>query len=854
MRDIIQTVGKVFASHKVRVFLVLGLVIAIVAGGVMFWRHHLKQVQNQSVVDVSSAPQLQSIPGAGNPSNQYVKAQNEQNRQEAIKARQQAKSAVPTITRPNFIGSPSWFTQSKKATTATKTTGPKKCPINQIVVKYKPNPENCTLEKLRLARQTGVTAEELVCQGCACPMVRAAGYTAGDLKNIGYSAEQLRKCGFNLQQLVSAGYNAKDLKAAGYTAKTLQSAGFTPGELKAAGFDKINCDVKALKKARAAGASASILKSAGCGVAALKAAGYTAAQLKSAGFTARELKNAGFNADQLKAAGFTASQLAAAGFSAATKANCDVASLQKARLAGDSATALRQRGCGLAALKAAGFTAAELKSAGFTAKQLKNAGFNTRQLKAAGFSAAAMKQAGFDAKQLKEAGFSAAQLKNAGFNAAQLRASGFTAGQLKNAGFNAKQLKDAGYSAADLKNAGFSAKQLKDAGFSAGQLKSAGFSAKQLKGAGFSAKQLRDAGYSASQLKNAGYSAKQLAAAGYSKGDLLRAGFTPKEAGYQPAAKPKTQTASQVTTPVTTTPSETTPTASAEVPSITANTPESRLAKFEKEQQKQLSKQQRQDKIRQTVAAMTSEGQKLLQGWSTVSAQSVEMGIKQDKKSEAKSKTAGTAADGTTGKDTAKAKKVAGSVVKAGTVMFGVLITSIDSDEKTPIMAKIVSGKYKGSKLLGSFKRVNKKLLLTFNLINEPGVEKSQSINTVAIDPETARTAMSGLVNNHYLLRYGTLFASAFLEGIADSIVSARSSVQATTFGLVSLQEPLNTEEEVLAGLGKVGKRYSEVMADNFSRPPTVRIPGGTGFGLLFMSDVTLPKPVHKDGSEIIKR
>jgi len=48
----------------------------------------------------------------------------------------------------------------------------------------------------------------------------------------------------------------------------------------------------------------------------------------------------------------------------------------------------------------------------------------------------------------------------------------------------------------------------------------------------------------------------------------------------------------------------------------------------------------------------------------------------------------------------------------------------------------------------------------------------------------------------------------------------------------------------VALGLGNAGKQYANVMAKNFSLPPTIKIPGGTGMGLLFMSDVTLPKPL----------
>ena len=48
--------------------------------------------------------------------------------------------------------------------------------------------------------------------------------------------------------------------------------------------------------------------------------------------------------------------------------------------------------------------------------------------------------------------------------------------------------------------------------------------------------------------------------------------------------------------------------------------------------------------------------------------------------------------------------------------MFAVLDTSINTDEKSPIMATIVDGPLKGAKLIGGFSRVNQRVLLTFKL------------------------------------------------------------------------------------------------------------------------------------------
>lgn len=720
---------------KMRIVLAIVAVVAL-AGGVMLYIHHRSEVNllNQGSANVSGTPDIQSIPGAGDPSNQYVNDQNQQNLNLAEKARKNATSFVPTITRPNFVGNPNEFgvlpALTPKAPAARQS---KECPIKKVVVMYKPNPASCSLNNLRLARKVGVTAEELVCQGCSCPLLKDAGYGAGDLKAIGYSAKQLRKCGFTLGQLVAAGYSAADLKNAGFSAKALANHGFTPGQLAAAGFSN--------------------------------------AQIKHAGFTAAQLKKAG---------------ILSAANKKATSTNCSVKRLKKLRAEGVSALALKNQGCGLVALKAAGYTAAQLKAAGFTAAQLKKAGYTAAQLKAAGFSAS--------------------QLRNAGFSAAALKKAGFTAAQLKQAGFNA------------------------------GQLKAAGFSASQLKAAGFSAKQLHNAGFTAAQLKQAGYNAAQLKKAGYTKGDLLRAGFTPNQAGYKTAsssAQESKQSGSAAKHGGSSNANANG--AGATMPSIVANTPEAKLAKIAKLEQQQMNAQQRADAVAQMQGAMAMQAQTLMSGWSNHGTQTLA-------KAPATVSNNNSNSSGENGNNSGNNS---GPVVKAGTVMFAVLDTAIDSDEKSPIMAKIVTGPLKGAKLLGQFTRVNKRLLLSFNLMNDPSYKDSLPLNAVAIDPDTARTALAGEVNNHYLLRYGTLFASAFLEGISNAIMSSGSTTQCSTgIGCVFQHPKLNTAQQVAVGLGSVGNRFGSALGNVYDTPPTIKIPGGTGIGVLVMSDLHLPANV----------
>lgn len=749
-----KTKISLFHSAKARLVIAVVAVIGVASAGVYTWQASVKRNALQSTGSVISVPQIESVPGAGNPSMEYVKQQDIENVQKAEQARAQGTSAVPTINRGSFVGSIDTFGQQSSA----------QCPLDPSSLPA-PDPESCTVDSLQRARESGVRALELRCKGCTCPSLKTAGYTLGDLREAGMNAKILRDCGFGLNELKAAGFSAADLKAAGFTVAELKSAGFSAAELKDAGF--------------------------------------SAADLKAAGFSADELKAAGFSAADLKDAGFTPAELAAGGYAVVEPARetnpaCNPADLKKARDAGVSAQALKAKGCGVAALKAAGYTAAELRSAGFSAKELKDAGFSP--------------------KELKDAGFSARDLKGAGFNAAELKSAGFTAADLKDAGFSVKALKDAGFSGKDLKDAGFSAADLKDAGFTASQLKDAGFSAKDLRDAGFSASDLKDAGFSAEQLKAAGFSAADLTAAGYTKGDLLRAGFTPSESGFTtPAPAPLTvnpQTA-----------------ASAFVPKIKTNSPSDQLAELERLQQQRLSIQQRQDMVMQQQGSMAMQAQKLMVGWSNYNAQDRQAAVPDTN-----------SAAGAVGPAGSGDLMTGGEVVKAGDIMFAVLETSINTDEKdTPVMARIVGGPYKGGKLIGRFSLADKRVFLTFNLLNLPDRGKSVAINSVAIDPDTARTALSGEVNNHYLLKYGTLFASSFLEGMGKAVSSSGSTVETTPVGTVVVQPDLNATQSAVVALGQVGTAFGKVVGQNANIPPTVQVASGTGMGLLFMSDVTIP-------------
>ena len=766
----------------------------------------------------------------------------------------------------------------------------------------------CTADALKQAgfdakelSAAGFTPSQLLAAGFSPAQVRAASPVADDsikaagcdpqklhaLMMQGVEASRIRTLnGCSLDALKKAGFSAKDLASAGFSPQQLLNAGFTPEEVRAAqsvAKDTIKaagCDPQKLHTLMMQGVSASEISTLnGCSADALKKAGFDAAELTAAGFTPAQLLAAGFSPAQISAAGAAAVNTANDG--AIKAAGCDPEKLHALMVKGISATRIHQlNGCSASVLKQAGFdaqqladagfTPAELLSAGFTPEQLLQAGLNpagviaagrtadcsvasltaahnlgvsaatlkqtlgcsAKALKDAGYTAAELKNAGFTAADLKNAGFSVDDLRKAGFSAKDLRAAGFTAQQLKDAGFSAEQLKSAGYNAADLKAAGFSAEQLKAAGFSASDLKKAGYSAEALKKAGFGAKELKEAGFSATQLKNAGYTTAQLQKAGFSAEDSTLAGLS--EASIPTATSAVATMPSFANQPTTSTSAQ------------AANAKQ--LQDILKRQQSQIAEQRYQQKIDQRSNVMQGAAAQALSAWKTQTTQ-VYIGGTPPKNAANRGGAGGGPGEGSVAAGGAASSANDGkpAVLKAGDVVFAVLDTSVNTDEPGPILATIVSGKLKGSKLIGSFTLPNNadKMVINFNTMSVPGVAKSTGISAFAIDPNTARTALSTRANHHYLLRYGSLFAATFLEGFGNAFQSANTTITIGGPGGPSQNTTIQngvgrtTLENAVIGLATLGKSWGQVAQQQFSTPATVELCSGTGIGVLFTQDLT---------------
>jgi intracellular multiplication protein IcmE len=266
----------------------------------------------------------------------------------------------------------------------------------------------------------------------------------------------------------------------------------------------------------------------------------------------------------------------------------------------------------------------------------------------------------------------------------------------------------------------------------------------------------------------------------------------------------------------------------------------------QREQQLQLTEQQ-QKTLAAILTNMEAESKTAFQAWSEIPTQAFVQG-EGKKEDQEKNKGGNSSNTGKSGNDPDTCSSN-NTLIKAGTIFFAVLDTAVNTDEPGPIMATIVQGKFKGSKILGDVQFASQsgsndraeKVTLNFSTLSSPSDDKSIGIKGVAIDPDTARTALASAVDHHYLLRYGTLFASSFMTGYAKVISSQGGTVQTNPASgtTTTTTPPLNGRQQIFAALGQVGQNLGEATSTYFSSPNTITVNAGTGFGLLILSDVS---------------
>jgi type IV secretory pathway VirB10-like protein len=266
-----------------------------------------------------------------------------------------------------------------------------------------------------------------------------------------------------------------------------------------------------------------------------------------------------------------------------------------------------------------------------------------------------------------------------------------------------------------------------------------------------------------------------------------------------------------------------------------------REAALREAQQLAVYGQQRKDVITQMVSAMDSQANDDVSTWNKLPVQNFVKGEWSDVNGKMQSSDY-IDQSRASGRSTPEAKVL----LKAGSILFAVLETAVNSDEPGPILATIVSDALKGSKLIGSMKANYDagQITLSFDTISMPGAPSSMRISAVAIDPDTARTALASDVDNHYIWRWGSFLAASFVTGYASALASAgtttTTSINPLGGSTTTSSAPSNVSSSaaVYQGLATTGSKFGDVASRQFDMKPTITIDQGTSLGIFLTADL----------------
>lgn len=179
-------------------------------------------------------------------------------------------------------------------------------------------------------------------------------------------------------------------------------------------------------------------------------------------------------------------------------------------------------------------------------------------------------------------------------------------------------------------------------------------------------------------------------------------------------------------------------------------------------------------------------------------------------------------------------------LIPAGTILYGQTLTRTTSDAAAPIVVEVVSGKWKGSKLIGGYtvQPGTEKMVIAFTSMTMGENGDSVEVNAFAVDGRSAETAVASDVKKRYLQRYAPILGAAFLSGFANSASRVGSTVTDTGSSTTFAISAPNLTQSLWAGAGTAADAIAGDVMRNVPKGPLIILAEGWPMGILFLSPV----------------
>jgi intracellular multiplication protein IcmE len=178
-------------------------------------------------------------------------------------------------------------------------------------------------------------------------------------------------------------------------------------------------------------------------------------------------------------------------------------------------------------------------------------------------------------------------------------------------------------------------------------------------------------------------------------------------------------------------------------------------------------------------------------------------------------------------------------LIPAGRGVFAHPVLAVSSDASSPVVMQADSGPIAGDRMIGSFAKENKRLIIHINTI----VHDGQTIGTdgVVIAPDTMEAAVASNVDEHYLERFILPAAAAFVQGLGQAIATTSNTVAVLSpLGGATTSTHLNLNQQLGVAAGVSAGQIANVLNEEAPKGPTISLDANVAVGVMFLTPVIL--------------
>lgn len=177
------------------------------------------------------------------------------------------------------------------------------------------------------------------------------------------------------------------------------------------------------------------------------------------------------------------------------------------------------------------------------------------------------------------------------------------------------------------------------------------------------------------------------------------------------------------------------------------------------------------------------------------------------------------------------------TLIAAGEILSARIDTGMNTDVGGDFGATLLTGRYAGAKLIGTFQRAGELAAGTIRMISMPGQGVSIPATAIVLDAETGESGTATDVDRKLLVKYGIKPLAAGFAAVAQYLTSSGSTVVVNGETVTSTKPELTGKRAGQLIAGSAAQQVN-VDANALDTTPTVRVKRGAIVGIFFTQDV----------------